>query len=109
MSKTEYVNGSDMLCKIAGKAVGHCSTHTVSIAAETKDLAVKPVTTVTTIGSGLWGGKTVSGLSVTISAEGYQHYSETEGGYADIAALMVVGQSVEVQCFERANDAKPYL
>lgn len=40
-TKTGYVNGSDMLLLIGEKAIGHCTTHNVSISAETKDRAVK--------------------------------------------------------------------
>ena len=38
-----YVNGSDMLLYINGKAIGHCSSHTTTFNAETKERAVKPV------------------------------------------------------------------
>lgn len=38
-----YINGSDLLLKVAGKAVGHCSSHTLTFNSETKDRAVKPV------------------------------------------------------------------
>lgn len=27
----EYINGSDLLLKIKGKAVGHCTSHTVNL------------------------------------------------------------------------------
>ena len=40
-----YINGSDILLKVDGKAVGHCSTHTLTFNSETKDRAVKPVAT----------------------------------------------------------------
>ena len=84
-TKTGYCNGSDMLLYIGGKAVGHCTTHTVTLSSETKDRAVKPVAT-KTISSGLWKGKGVVGLSYSISAEGLCFYDETECGYKELYA-----------------------
>ncbi len=40
-----YISGSDLLLKVAGKAVGHCTSHTTTLNSETKDRAVKPVAT----------------------------------------------------------------
>lgn len=106
--KKGYANGSDMLLKVGGKPVGHCSTHSVTVNSETKDRAVKPEAT-KGISAGLWKEKGVTGLSVSISAEGLVFYQETEGGYKHCLALIAAGQSVEVECFERENDEKPYL
>ena len=106
--KTGYCNGSDMLLYINGKAVGHCSSHTVTINAETKDRAVKPVASAS-ISAGLWKGKGVTGLSVSISAEGLCCYEETEGGYKTTLGLITTGKSVTVKCMERENSDKPYL
>lgn len=107
-TKTGYCNGSDMLLYISGKAVGHCTTHTVTLSSETKDRAVKPVAT-KTISSGLWKGKGVVGLSYSISAEGLCFYDETECGYKELYALWKAGKSVEVKCMERESSEKPYL
>ncbi len=107
-TKTGYCNGSDMLLYIGGKAVGHCTSHTTTLNAETKDRAVKPVASAS-ISAGLWKGKGVVGLSVSISAEGLVFYQETENGYKSTLALAVKGQSVEVKCMERENADKPYL
>lgn len=107
-TKTGYCNGSDMLLYIDGKPVGHCSTHTVTINSETKDRAVKPVATAS-ISAGLWKGKGVTGLSVSISAEGLCFYQETENGYKSTLAMISKGKSVEVKCMERENSDKPYL
>lgn len=106
--KTGYCNGSDMLLYINGKAVGHCSTHTVTINSETKDRAVKPVAS-KGISAGLWKGKGVVGLSVSISAEGLCFYQETENGYKATLAMIAKGQSVEVKCMERESSETPYL
>ena len=106
--KKGYANGSDMLLKIGGKCVGHCSNHSVSITSETKDRAVKPVKS-QGISAGLWKEKGVTGLSVSVSAEGLVFYQETENGYKSAVAMIVAGQSVEVEAFERENDETPYM
>ncbi len=108
VTKTGYCNGSDMLLYVGGKAVGHCTSHTATINSETKDRAVKPPATAA-LSSGLWKGKGVTGLSVSISAEGLVFYEETESGYKACLAQIAKGQSVEVKCMERGNTEKPYL
>lgn len=105
---TEYVNGSDVLMNVGGKAVGHCTTHTVTYNSETKDRAVKPEASKSR-SSGLWKGKGVTGLSISISAEGLRVYEETESGFEQVAPLWGKGQSVEIQAFKRENDQAPYL
>lgn len=113
MAKSGYMNGSDMLLSIGGKCFGHCTSHSVSMSSETKDRAVKPALT-QGITSGLWKEKGVTGLSISISADGLVFYNEAEYSYADLVAAWKAGKSVEVQCFER-NEAggstapAPYL
>lgn len=106
-TKTGYCNGSDMLLNVGGKAVGHCSSHTTQVKSETKERAVKPVASAP-MSAGLWKGKGVVGLSVSISADGLRFYQETENGYAEILALIKAGASVEVKCMERGGTT-PYL
>lgn len=106
-TKTGYCNGSDMLVYVGGKAVGHCTTHTTTMNSETKDRAVKPVAS-KGISSGLWKGKGVVGLSISISAEGLVFYGESETGYKALVAAWKAGKSVEVKCMERESE-KPYL
>lgn len=108
MPKTGYCNGSDMLLYVGGKAVGHCTTHTTTLNSETKDRAVKPVASAG-ISSGLWKGKGVTGLSVSISAEGLVFYEETENGFKTILSKWKTGQSVAVKCMERGDSVEPYL
>lgn len=103
-----YVNGSDLLLKVGGKAVGHCTTHTLTMNSETKDRAVKPVASAGK-SSGLWKGKGVTGLSMSISFEGLRFYDETENGFDEISAKWGKGQSVEVEAFEREDDENPYV
>lgn len=107
-TKKGYCNGSDMLVYVGGKAVGHCTTHTTTLNSETKDRAVKPVATAS-ISAGLWKGKGVTGLSISISAEGLVFYGESETGYKALYAAWKAGQSIEVKCMERENSETPYL
>ena len=93
-----YVNGSDLLISVAGQAMGHCTSHTTTFNSETKDRAVKPAASVGYT-SGLWKGKGVTGLSISISAEGLRYYGETENGFEEIAEHWGVGQSVQVKAF----------
>lgn len=107
-TKTGYCNGSDMLVYVGGKAVGHCTTHTATVSSETKDRAVKPAAS-KGVSAGLWKGKGVVGLSVTITAEGLCFYQETENGYKQILSMISAGQSIDVKCMERESDDTPYL
>jgi hypothetical protein len=101
----DYINGSDLLLFVGGKAIGHCTTHTITLNSETKDRQVKPLASLG-IQSGLWKQKGVTGLSISISAEGLRFYDETENGYEEIAPLWGVGQSVEVAAYKR-NETAP--
>ena len=107
-ARTGYCNGSDMLVYVGGKAVGHCTSHTATFNSETKDRAVKPVASAS-LSAGLWKGKTVTGLSISISAEGLVHYDETESGFKELLAAWKTGAPVTVKCMQRANDNEPYL
>lgn len=111
-AQTGYINGSDLLLSIGGKAVGHCSSHKVTFNSETKDRAVKPAMNQGT-SAGLWKEKGVTGLSISISAEGLRFYDETEGGFTEISNLWGAGTSVEVKAFPRADGTTskqvPYL
>ncbi len=101
----DYINGSDLLLFVDGKAIGHCTSHTITLNSETKDRQVKPLASLG-IQSGLWKQKGVTGLSISISAEGLRFYDETENGYEEIAPLWGVGQSVEVAAYKR-NETAP--
>lgn len=103
MAKSGFVNGSDILLMINGKAVGSCTSHTTTFSSETKERAVKPVASAG-ISAGLWKKKGVVGLSVAISAEGLRFYDETECGFKELFALWKAGASVTCKCFER-NEA----
>ena len=106
--KTGYVNGSDLLLYVGDKAIGHCTSHTATFNSETKDHAVKPVAS-KPISSGLWKGKTVIGLSISVSTEGLRFYNETELGFKGLFKEWIKGKSVKLKCLERGNSEKPYL
>ena len=106
--KTGYCNGSDMLLYAGGKAVGHCTTHTTTLSSDTKDRAVKPVASAG-ISAGLWKGKGVTGLSISIKADGLVFYEESESGYKTLFSAWKAGKSIDVKCMERENSEKPYL
>lgn len=95
-----YINGSDLLLLVDGKAIGHCTSHTVTFNSETKDRAVKPVASQGK-SAGLWKGKGVTGLSIAISAEGLRFYDEAENGYEEVAPSWGKGSSVEVIAYKR--------
>lgn len=105
--KNGYINGSDILLKVGGRYVGHCTSHTVTFSSETKDRAVKAVGTAA-ISEALWTDKGVVGLSVSVKADGLRNYNETEGGFKTLLAAYVAAQPVEVECMERES-TKPYL
>lgn len=107
--KKGYVNGSNLLLKIGGKAVGHCTSHKINLTAETKEHAVKPEADKPDTGNYLFVDKTVTKLSASLSFEGLVYCGETENGYRDLAKQLTKGELVEVECFERESDTKPYL
>lgn len=106
--ETSYINGSDLLITVAGKGFGHCTSHTITYNSETKDRAVKPVVSAPK-SAGLWKGKGITGLSISISAEGLRCYEETENGQEQIIPSWGKGVSVEVEAFRRGEDTTPYL
>lgn len=105
---SSYINGSDLLLKVGGKAVGHCTSHTVTFNSETKERAVKPAASAAK-SSGLWKEKGVTGLSISISFEGLRFYEDSENGFEEIATQWGIGDQVLVEAFKRGEDKKPYL
>lgn len=86
MAKQGYVNGSDLLMSIGGKACGHCTSHTTTYNSETKDRAVKPASAESAANAGLFKEKTVTGLSVQVKCEGLRFYGEEENGMKELLA-----------------------
>lgn len=83
--ETGYVHGSDMLVGLMIQEtftpMGHSKTCTISNKAETKERAVKPTLEEkkAAANAGKWKEKSVSGLSVEISSEGFKFYGDDMG------------------------------
>lgn len=105
---SDYINGSNILLSVGGKAIGHCTSHTLTFNSETKERAVKPAASAAA-SSGLWKGKGVSALSISISADGLRYTGEAENGFDELSALWGAGEPVTVLAFLRSNDSTPYL
>lgn len=104
----KYVNGSDLLVKVADKAFGHCTSHTATFNTETKDMAVKPASSVAKSTASLFKSKRVTGLSVQVKADGIVVYNEAESGLKTLLGKWKVGESVELALLEREGDETPY-
>lgn len=103
-----YTNGSNLLLMVGDKAIGHCTSHTVTYNSETKDRAVKPEASKAK-SAGLWKQKGITGMSISISAEGLVFAGETENGFSELAKQWGVGDSVTVKAFEREDSANPSI
>lgn len=109
---TGYINGSDLLLLVGTSTpFGHCTTHTLTFNSETKDRAVKPLVSVPySASSGLFKSKSVTGLSVTVSAEGLRFYDETETGFKTLLNKWKSGEAIALKGFHRANaTTNPYF
>ena len=112
--ETGYQHGSDMLVGIVTgentfTPLGHSKTCTITNSAETKERAVKPTLTekATADNPGMWKEKSVSGLSVSISAEGFKFYGD-EVGYDKLFELWEAGKAVKVRYALRGEEATKY-
>lgn len=108
MADKSYMNGSDVLFTVGGKGYGHCTTHSVTFNAETKERAVKPPVK-SAASSGLWSGKGVTKMTISVHGEGFRYHGEEELSLEDVREMWGKGQSVEMECFERADSPTPYL
>lgn len=104
----KYINGSDLLVNVGGKAVGHSTSCQITLSTETKERAVKPLSSLPSQ-SGLWKAKGITGLAVSISADGLRVQSETEKGFMEIAPDWGKGDTVEVEVYDRGNTSSPIL
>ena len=103
--ETGYQHGSDMLVGIVTgentfTPLGHSKTCTITNSAETKERAVKPTLTekATADNPGMWKEKSVSGLSVSISAEGFKFYGdELDPGDDDASYTISMENSGQVE------------
>lgn len=104
----EYMNGSNVLFSVGGKALGHSTTHSVTFNTETKERGVKPPMKENTK-KALFSGKGVTKMSISVHGEGFRYKGEEELSLDEIRKQWGAGQSVELSCFEREGDATPYL
>lgn len=104
-----YVNGSDLLCSVGGKAVGHCTNHSTTFNTETKDVSVKPAATEPVSNASLFKSKRVTGLSVQVKTDGLQFYEETEAGIKTVLSQWTKGASIDLALFAREHDENPYV
>ena len=104
----QYVNGSNLLVGIAGKAAGHCTTHTAKFTTETEDVKVKPPQSQAAVASGKFKKRRVKGLPVQVKCDGLQVHGESESGFKDLLGMWKQGASVELVLFERESDQTPY-
>ena len=108
-----YIHGSDMLVGLmledAFTPMGHSKTCTISNKAETKERAVKPTleTKAAASSSGKWKEKSVSGLSVEISSEGFKFYGD-EMGYDKLLELWEKSEPVTVRYALRGEETTKY-
>lgn len=109
MPNTGYINGSDMLLSINGQCVGHCSSHAVKVSTENKEHSVKPLRNIADLTASLFAGRKVTKVNINITADGFGFYDEKEFGYPELLAKCLAGESVDVKCFERGQETKPYL
>ena len=101
-----YIKGKDLLLKVGGKCVGHCTSHTITYSSTTEEVKVKPVAS-KPVSQALFGDKEVTGLAVSISFEGLRFYDETENGFEEISALWGAGAAIDVESFKRSQDTAP--
>ncbi len=104
----DFCNGSDMLLYVNGDAIGHCTTHTCTYNSETKERTYKPVATAARATSSLWKDVGVTGLSISLSAEGLIFDGESEASYQKLQAIWKTGAKVQVMCMARELET-PYL
>lgn len=106
--QTGYVNGSNLLVAIGGKAFGHCTQHTSTFTTETTDVKVKPPKATAASAAGKFKSKRVTGLAVQVKCDGLQFHNESESGFKDLLGQWKRGASVTLILFEREHDETPY-
>jgi len=102
-----YINGSDLLVMVGTKAIGHCTSHTVSYSTETKQTSVKPASSAESAVS-KWKSSRVVALAMQVKVDGLQFDSEAEESLAELRSSWAEGNPVTLNLFSRGNDASPY-
>ena len=99
-----YINGSDLLVNVGGGAVGHSTTCTITFNSETKERAVKPLASLPK-SAGLWKEKGITGLSISIKADGLRVYEER----ATLSRLQSTGVATTPTPSSRVSSLSPRL
>lgn len=101
-----YIHGSDMLLGIMQESqfvpFGHSKSCTITNNAETKDRATKEISN-----TGKWKEKSVSGLSVSVSAEGFSFYGD-KMGYSTLLKMWEAGKPVKLRYAHRGEETEKY-
>lgn len=103
-----YIKGKDLLLKVGGKAIGHCTTHTITYNTDTTEHKVKPEADKPKENA-LFTNKTPSGLNISISFEGLRYVGEKENGFDELVALWGAAEPIEVEGFKRGEGEAAYL
>lgn len=103
-----YIKGKDLLLKVGGKAIGHCTSHTITYNTDSTEHKVKPEAEKPK-SQALFSSKTPSGLNISISFEGLRYVGEKENGFDELAALWGAAEPIDVEGFKRGEGETSYL
>lgn len=102
-----YINGSDMLLAISSKQFLYSTGHQTTYDTQTKERAVKAVESAG-INASLFKDVSVSGLSISITANGLRVYGDSKDekgtGAAAIKEMWRNAKPVRVECYLRPQD-----
>jgi predicted secreted protein len=101
VTKEGYIHGSNMILSVNDVPLGHSKSCQIQNQAETKDRATKEVA------NGKWNDKSVSKLSVSISAEGFV-FADDKMGYDTLLELWEKGEAVDVKYAYRGEESTCY-
>lgn len=95
-SATGFINGSDLLLYVntgtptvpVWTPVAHTTSHSIDCSSETKDRMTKDISA-----NGLWKGKSISGLGVTITCEALMIY-DNSFTFKDLLAKWKTGMAM---------------
>jgi len=114
MANTGIQLGEDLLVGVVQTnnflAFGHSTTCKISNKSDTKDISVKPtlIDKAAAGSAGLWKKKKVTGVSVTITADGLVCYDEPEEAYSKLYAAWLSGSEVTARYATRGEQTATY-
>lgn len=98
----KVIYGEDLLVSYNGKAVGHCTTHTVNVQTETAERTVKPPLSQPISAKSKFTTKTITKITVQVTAEGLVAVNDYENNYTAALGALMEGDVVEVKCYKRS-------